>query len=192
MRLEDALTAQQNGADAVGFIFYENSKRYVDPQMVKSITLQLNPFINKVGVFVNESAANINAISKIAGLTNIQLHGEESIELAQMIDLPVIKVFNMDDSLTENLKIWQEFSVMIDSRDVQMRGGTGKILPWQLLKDIVFDKPIILAGGLNPTNVQEAIRILNPVAVDVSSGVEKSPGVKDRNLIRQFIKNVNN
>jgi phosphoribosylanthranilate isomerase len=190
-RLEDAITAQESGANAVGFIFYKESKRYVDPVTVKSITEKLNPFICKVGVFVNESTREINAIAKIAGLTNVQLHGDESIDTAKQINYPVIKALYFDNNLPENLKVWQNYNIMVDSGTRDKPGGTGKTLPWKILKELTGDLPMTLAGGLTPENIQEAVRIMRPVAVDVSSGVEKAPGLKERNLIKQFIKNVN-
>ena len=183
----DALFAQNCGADALGFIFYKKSKRYIIPKEVKRIVDDLNPFINKIGIFVNSTSNEINEIAAYCGLTNIQLHGDETVKFAESINRPVIKALNYNNQLVEQIDIWRNYSMLIDSGNKKTRGGTGHIIPWQMLKEIIGDLKIILAGGLTPDNVEQAIKIVIPHAVDVSSGVEKSAGNKDKLLIRQFI-----
>ncbi|KAA3617432.1 MAG: phosphoribosylanthranilate isomerase [Calditrichaeota bacterium] len=185
--LTDALFAQESGADALGFIFYKKSKRYIAPEIVKNITSELNPFISKVGVFVNSSADEINSYSALCGLTHVQLHGDEDISFASLINRPVIKALNFSAQLHEEVKVWKNYTLLIDSGDTENRGGTGQTLPWKELTKITGGLRFILAGGLKPANILEAIKITNAAALDVSSGVEKSPGIKDHSLVREFI-----
>lgn len=186
-RLEDALFAQESGADALGFIFYKKSKRYIEPEKVAKISTILNPFISKIGVFVDEEAEHINKICLQCGLTHVQLHGQESVDLAARIDRVVIKALNYSEQLTDDIRKWNGYNILIDSGTKDLPGGTGHTLPWEKLKDINPDKGIILAGGLNISNVQKAIEIVAPVAVDVNSGVEKSPSIKDHDLVKKII-----
>jgi len=188
--LNDAIMAESFGADALGFIFYPASKRFIEAEKAKSIIEQLNPFISKVGVFVNKSVEEINMVSQFCGLTHVQLHGEESVESVVKLEIPVIKALSYDENLDSQLKVWENFSLLIDSGNKIERGGTGKTLPWKSLVPRIKNKKIILAGGLTADNVVEAIKIIKPLAVDVSSGVEKSPGIKDPIKLRKFIERV--
>ena len=186
-RLEDALYAQESGADALGFIFYKKSKRYIETEQVAKISKELNPFISKVGVFVDEDPALINKICSQCGLTHVQLHGQEPVELAARINRVVIKALNYSEQLSDDIRRWNDYNILIDSGTKDLPGGTGHTLPWEKLKNIKPDHGIILAGGLNVSNVQKAIEIMNPMAVDVNSGVEKSPGLKDHDLVKKII-----
>ena len=187
-RLEDALFAEKSGADALGFIFYKKSKRYIDPSKAAVIISKLNPFISNVGVFVNESADTINKIASQCGLTHVQLHGDETEEIAKRIDPIVIKAINFSENILNEIKKWQKYQLLIDSGTREIPGGTGKTLPWDSLKNINIGNHFILAGGLTVKNVKQGIEVLKPMAVDVSSGVEIVPGIKDHNLVKQFIK----
>jgi phosphoribosylanthranilate isomerase len=189
-RLEDALFAQDSGADALGFIFYSSSKRYIDPEEAAEITGKLNPFLVKIGVFVNESTDRINDISVLCGLTHVQLHGDENPQIVSEIKRKVIKAINFSDNILDEIKKWRDHDLLIDSGTREIPGGTGKTLPWQELKNLNISKRFILAGGLNINNVAQGIKMLNPLAVDVSSGVEISPGIKDNNLVKRFIEKV--
>ena len=189
-RLEDALAAQESGADALGFIFYEKSKRFITDDNAAKIIKNLNPFIAKVGVFVNESSDKINEISAHCGLTHIQLHGTESPETVKHINRIVIKAINYTDNLSREISMWQGHPLLIDSGSKDIPGGTGQTLPWDVLKNLNIDRPYILAGGLTVNNIELALKMLNPAAVDVSSGVENSPGIKDHRLIKKFIEQV--
>ncbi|MCB0282915.1 MAG: phosphoribosylanthranilate isomerase [Calditrichae bacterium] len=188
--LDDAVAAQNLGADAVGFIFYQKSKRYISPENAKYIINSLNPFIAKVGVFVNESKENVGHIAKSVGLTHVQLHGNESVKYARSLLMPVIRAFNFSELKHVRLDDWQDFSVLIDSGSSSNPGGTGQTFPWQELVKEIQNTPFILAGGLNPENVLDAIKIAKPIAVDVSSGVELEYGKKSIEKIKQFIDKV--
>ncbi len=185
--IDDAISAQEFGADALGFIFYSKSKRNILPEKAFEIVQELNPFINKVGVFVNSTPQEINKIAAYCGLTQIQLHGDETVELAQTLQLPVIRALNFNSQLSGKIDKWRNYSLLIDSGNEETRGGTGQIIPWKKLKNMTGSSQIILAGGLTASNIKEALEIINPNAVDVSSGVEKSPGIKDKHLVKQFI-----
>jgi phosphoribosylanthranilate isomerase len=187
--IKDAIHAQESGADAIGFIFFEKSKRFVKEDDVKSIVKSLNPFICKVGVFVNESAERINKVAEYCGLTHVQLHGEENVELAKSINRPVIRALNFDDSILGNIRKWQEYDLLVDSGNIENRGGTGVPFDWQKFSKLNI-QDFILAGGLHPGNIEDAIKTVKPSAVDVSSGVEKSPGVKDPVLVKELIDKV--
>lgn len=188
--IQDAIDAQDCGADALGFIFYKKSKRYITPEDAKKIIGKLNPFIAKVGVFVNESGDKVNRIAKLAGLTHVQLHGNETVAFAKAMQLPVIRAINFNGLSSFNLKEWQEFPILVDSGNSITPGGTGEVFDWHKLSDIIKDIPFILAGGLTPDNVSDAVEITKPVAVDVSSGVELGPGKKSRKKIKLFIDKV--
>jgi phosphoribosylanthranilate isomerase len=188
--IEDALYAEAESADALGFIFYYKSKRFVLPEQVKQICEQLNPFTGRVGVFVNSDADEINNIATLCRLTHIQLHGDETPAFAESLKRPVIRALNFNENLEDQLKIWSGYPVLIDSGNSANRGGTGHTLPWEALKSIMGERKIILAGGLSPENILKAIKTINPFAVDVSSGVEQAPGIKDNNLVKKFIETV--
>jgi len=189
-RLEDALLAQESGADALGFIFYSKSKRYIDPEKAADIISRLNPFIMKVGVFVNENVSGINNISDQCGLTHVQLHGGESPNIVSRINRSIIKAINFSQNLVSDIALWQGRDILIDSGSKEIPGGTGKTLPWEALQALKLQHPFILAGGLSPDNIEKALAMLSPAAVDISSGVESAPGIKDPELVKQFIEKV--
>ncbi|MBI5682259.1 MAG: phosphoribosylanthranilate isomerase [Deltaproteobacteria bacterium] len=198
--IKDALAAAEYGADALGFIFYKKSPRCVDVKTVRKIVKALPPFITAVGVFVNETKDKINKIVDEAGLDVIQLHGNEPPEFCNSLKKNVIKAFRISNlkSQISNLKL-QEYNVsafLLDTFKEGVEGGTGETFNWVLAKKAKgFACPrmslsggrIILAGGLTPENVAEAIRIVKPYAVDVSSNVEKKPGKKDLKKLKKFI-----
>lgn len=185
--LETALAAVDYGADAIGFVFAE-SKRKITEDKAKYIISQLPKNVLKVGVFVNESKENIERISSYIGLTHIQLHGDESKELCASIKKPVIKAVSISDK--GSLKKIEGFSceyILVDGPKGKYRGGNGLTFDWNLLDTTLMeDKKIILAGGLTIENVEEAITLIKPYMVDVSSGVE-TEGKKDINKIKAFL-----
>ena len=199
--LEDALMAVEAGADALGFVFYEKSPRNVDPGVVRGITSRLPAKIEKVGVFVNEIEDSICEIADHAGLTTIQLHGDnENPQLADLIvgrwpRFKVVVGISMHHPKPEDRAMtWPSGAVhafLADTGNSSKYGGTGKTFDWRAsrpsIEAITRLRPVIVAGGLNPSNVAEAIRILNPWGVDVVSGVEASPGKKDPEKVRAFI-----
>lgn len=193
--LEDALISINRGADILGFIMYSKSKRYIKPIDVRHITSQLPPFISKVGVFVNENPRNVLEILSYAHLDYAQLHGDETPEDCEYVGPErVIKVFRFKN--IEEINIIENYidkvkAILLDTYSSRVYGGTGEPFDWNIAKAVKErypELPIILSGGLKPENVREAISIVNPYCVDVSSGVEKAPGRKDPQKISEFIK----
>lgn len=190
-RIEDACICEKYGADSIGFIFYKGSKRYIEPETAGKIAGRLSPFISKVGVFVNETAANINLISKIAGLNAVQFHGEEEPDFIREINLPVIKSFRVKEDFDfEILKMYEGCGILLDSFSHEEYGGTGKTFDWNKIPQDMR-KRIILAGGISPDNIDFIIKEINPAAVDVSSSLEISPGIKDENKIVKIMNRIN-
>jgi phosphoribosylanthranilate isomerase len=189
--LKDALFAVESGADALGFIFYKKSPRCISQKEVKDIVAQLPPFVETVGVFVNEASDKVNRIAEQCRLTAVQLHGDESPAFCRRIKRRVIKVFRvLDADSFKGISNYDVSGFLLDSYNDESRGGTGKVFDWNLALRAKKQGPIILAGGLNPYNVYTAIHRVKPYGVDVCSGVEKSPGVKDFIKIDEFIKSV--
>ncbi|MEH7109858.1 phosphoribosylanthranilate isomerase [Bacillus sp. JJ1764] len=189
MDVETGIAAARFGADAIGFVFAE-SKRKVTEQQAREIISHLPKHVLKIGVFVNETSEEINRIATFTGLTHIQLHGDETAEFCQSLSLPVIKAISFQDNeaLAKNNQFPAEF-VLLDGPKGKYRGGNGTAFDWnQVNIDLLQDKNIILAGGLNPDNVKAAINIIHPYMVDVSSGVE-TDGCKDLSKVKTFIEN---
>ncbi len=188
---KDALCAVAAGADALGFVFYAKSPRHVSAEQVKRIVAELPPFVTTVGLFVNTAYETIQQTMEITGLNVVQLHGDESPEDCRLIPYPVIKAVRVKDvdSVAE-IGSYHVSALLLDAWNDQQYGGTGESFDWQLAKSLTASQPLILAGGLNPGNVAEAIQIVNPYAVDVSSGVEECPGRKDHKKIHDFIQQV--
>jgi len=189
---EDARVAWESGADALGFILYAQSPRYVDPQIVKTIVSGLPPFIVSVGVFVNESSKTVQNIMEKCGLTYAQLHGDETPEYCETLDRPILKALRLKDrssflSLAEYRGRAGVKGFVVDTFSESSYGGTGQTTDWSLAAEVAQAAPILLAGGLTPENVQEAIAQVHPYGVDVSSGVEVRPGKKDHDKVRAFI-----
>jgi len=212
--LEEAHWAIDAGADALGFIFVPNSKRSIRPEQAREIAINLPPFMTRIGVFVNEAPTIVAQIVQRCHLTGIQLHGTEALEDYQQIGVPCIKAINISvDPIFKSkgatsspgdqpfIKLQHPLQnmigrvqgILVDATYKGQLGGTGLPLPWedpslQQLFDRIrsFDIPLVLAGGLTPENVQRALRVVKPYAVDVSSGVEHR-GVKSQELIKVFI-----
>ena len=184
---DDALFAVAMGADAVGFIFAP-STRQVAPQLVYDITRRLPPEVLTVGVFKNEHPSRVIEIANRSGVKAVQLHGretpEQTIEVAKSVRY-VIKVFDADSQHLARADRWGTDLVMIDSPG----GGSGKVFDWSLAGEVPDGVRLILAGGLDPDNVADAIAAVEPWGVDVASGVEAAPGRKDPTLVRRFISN---
>lgn len=189
--LKDVKVAVDGGVDAVGFIFYKKSPRSVTMQAVREIVLELPPFVDSVGVFVNETAEQINKISDHCKLDRVQLHGDESPAFCKKIRRRVIKVIRVKD--IQSLKKLSDYPVssfLLDTFSEDQYGGTGKVFDWNLAYSAKKYGPIILAGGLTPINVRQAIQRIQPYGVDVCSGVESQPGIKDHKKMQTFLKNV--
>jgi phosphoribosylanthranilate isomerase len=187
--LEDALTAVEAGADALGFVFYPASPRHVSPEQAAAIIRHLPPFVQTVGLFVNEEQAVIHTISDQCGLDVIQLHGEETPEYCSAIRRRILKAFRVKDITTlDALLQYQVSGYLLDAWSPNAHGGTGRTFNWDIAAEATKrGHLIILAGGLTPDNVAESIQQTHPYAVDVSSGVESAPGRKDATRVRRFI-----
>jgi phosphoribosylanthranilate isomerase len=189
--LDDALCAVAAGADALGFVFYEKSPRYVLPEKVGQIVVQLPPFVTTVGLFVNADAETIRQTMWTAGLNVVQLHGDETAEDCSLSPYQVIKAVRVKDADSlAGIDHYNVSALLLDAWNERQYGGTGEQFDWQLAKQLTGRLPLVLAGGLTLDNVAQAIRIVSPYAVDVSSGVEVRPGFKDHNKIRKFIQQV--
>jgi len=187
--LEDALTAVAAGADALGFVFHPASPRHISPEQAAGIIKQLPPFIQTVGLFVDEARDTVNTTADRCGLDIIQLHGEETPGYCDSLRRRVIKAFRVKDiSTLDSLVQYHVSGCLLDAWSPAAHGGTGQTFNWGIAAEAVKrGHRIVLAGGLTPDNVAEAVRRVNPYAVDVSSGVESSPGHKDAEKIRKFI-----
>ncbi len=189
--LEDALASADSGADALGFNFYKKSPRCIEPEKAAEIIAQLPPFVMPVGIFVNEREEKIREIQQLACLQALQFHGDESPEFCQRFGGRVIKAFQVKDK--ESLKNMAHYHVgafLLDSYRDGVRGGTGVTFDWHLAVVAKTFGKVILAGGLTPENVAEAVKLVQPYGVDVAGGVEKEKGIKDHAKIKKFIAEV--
>ena len=191
--LEDARFAAGAMADYLGFIFYDQSPRYIEPGEAGAIINWIEG-PEKVGVFVNQPLDEVNQIAKETGLDIVQLHGNETLEYCQLIDKPIIKVIHISpdtdvDELRARVALYSEVAsyLLFDSKIDGLWGGTGQTFDWNILNDITGDKPFFLSGGLNPGNVKEAINAVQPFAIDLSSGLEEKPGLKDFEKIEHLM-----
>jgi phosphoribosylanthranilate isomerase len=186
--LNDAKIAVDYGADAIGFVFAE-SVRQVNREKVKALVQKLPPFVTFVGLFVNETAKNIENICRYCGLNAVQLHGNEPPGfLDKLKRYKVIKAFRIKNERDINpINKYKSDAVLLDGYAENKMGGSGAAFDWKIVKKVKTSSPIIIAGGLTHVNVSRAIKIANPYGVDVSSGVEIRPGKKDRKLIKKFI-----
>jgi len=190
----DASAAAAYGASALGFIFYKQSPRCVTVEDACEILMGVSPFIKKVGVFVNEDRNIVNEIANKASLDLIQLSGDESPVYCKGLNRPYIKAVRVKNK--ESLNEINEYDTqytLFDTYSKSNFGGTGKVFNWDLIQNMPFEKRyIILSGGLNSENVKNAIKQVNPYAVDIATGVEKLPGKKDHEKMKNFIEAVRN
>jgi len=185
----DALHAVAAGADALGFVFVERSPRCVEPSLVAGIVTGLPPFVTTVGVFAARPVEEVEGIAWQCGLSLVQLHGDEGPEYCEGLGVRFIKAIRVrnEGSLRLLARYPQASAFLLDTYVEGKWGGTGQAFPWELaLKAKAYGR-IILSGGLTPENVVKAVRTVTPYAVDVSSGVEISPGRKDPQKVREFI-----
>jgi phosphoribosylanthranilate isomerase len=191
---DDAVMAVKLGADALGFIF-ASSPRKISPEKARDIIRKLPPFIKSVGVFINEDPNKINEMIKYCGIDDVQLHGDESPELCKKYMPRTIKALRVkDESILKQVPLFmgKVKAFLLDTYSEKKAGGTGKIFDWDIaLKIRDYDIPVILAGGLTPSNIEEAIQRVNPYAVDVNSGIEESPGKKSPALMKELFEKIN-
>lgn len=188
-RLEDALLAVRYGVDALGFVFYENSKRYITPDQAKQIILKTSPFTQAVGLFVNETADNIRHVLSNIPLNILQFHGDESPEFCRQFHRPYLKAIRVQSSV-DIVNAMAQYddarAVLFDAHIDGAYGGTGQRFDWELLPKNL-EGHWILSGGLNANNIRMALEMTGAIAVDVSSGVESSSGVKSPEKMQQFL-----
>jgi len=184
--LEDALTAARLGADALGFVLAPSPRR-VSPEQVREIVKALPPLVLTVGVFVDEKPDRIKEVKNFCGLDAIQLHGEESEEFVAALGGRVIKALKVNGPLSSWVGAYPAAALLLDAYRPGRAGGTGRTFDWDLAVDLARQRPIILAGGLTPENVVQAVAAVRPYAVDVSSGVEIEPGRKNYEKLENFI-----
>ncbi|MFT3930540.1 MAG: phosphoribosylanthranilate isomerase [Spongiibacteraceae bacterium] len=188
-RVEDALAAAAAGADAIGFVFYANSSRAVSAEIARDICAALPAFVTTVGLFVDADPSAVKKVLDVVPLDLLQFHGDESPAYCAQFSRPYCKALRMRDDL-DVIAAATQFedarSLLLDTYRAGVAGGTGETFEWQRVPQSLRDK-IILAGGLSPENVGDAIAQIRPYAVDVSGGVESNPGIKDVNKIHAFI-----
>ncbi len=196
--LKDAMAAVDAGVDGLGFIFYEKSPRNVDPEVAQVIIEQLPPFVDTVGVFVNRDREEVEEIIRYCRLGYAQLHGDESAKYCERLarfaaPCQVLKALRVGEHLQAgDIAPYNEHvkGFLLDTFQKDLVGGTGRSFDWSIIERLALKKSFILAGGLDADNVAAAIEAVHPYAVDVNSGVEKSPGKKDHELIKAFVRTV--
>jgi phosphoribosylanthranilate isomerase len=193
---EDAAIAVEAGADALGFVFYRESPRYINPTLARQIIMNLPPLVIPVGVFVDEDQQVVRSLMDDCGLEIAQLHGNESAIYCKELGRTILKALRVKDRST--FLAMAEYrgragvrGFVLDAFSEQAYGGTGQMIDWQLAAEAAKAANILLAGGLTPENVKKAIQAVQPYGVDVSSGVERAPGKKDHEKVRAFIRAVN-
>jgi phosphoribosylanthranilate isomerase len=189
--LEDAIMCETSGSDALGFIFYNGSKRYISPDTAREITKSLSPFTMKVGVFVNETIENINKTAVEVKLNVVQLHCDEYPERINNISIPVIKAFRVNDNFNYGiLENYPDSYYLLDTYSNTGYGGTGKIFNWGKIPT-KYKSKIILAGGISIENLEEIYTIVRPAGIDLSSSLESEPGKKDKEKVKKFFNKLN-
>jgi phosphoribosylanthranilate isomerase len=182
-RRDDAEAAADAGAAAIGFVFWPGSPRFVDPHRARAIVAHLPPFVTPVGVFVNQPAEYVRGVATLVRLGAVQLHGDEDAAYGSALRSPVIRALSIDRA--DRIEEWpRATTLLLDAHDPVARGGTGRTIDWAAAARIAAARRILLAGGLTPDNVAEAVTRVKPWGIDVSSGVERSPGVKEHARIR--------
>ncbi|MCP4596323.1 phosphoribosylanthranilate isomerase [Neptuniibacter sp.] len=191
-RLEDALVAIESGADALGFVFYEPSPRYISPEDAADIIQQLPAFVTTTALFVNETAGNVDRIVQETRIDLLQFHGDEEPGFCNRFERPYIKALRMKPELDLQVEADRYSSaqaILLDAYRPGVPGGTGEVFDWDRIPQ-QHPAPLILAGGLTADNIANAVSTVTPYAVDVSGGVEQSKGIKDADKVKKFINEV--
>ncbi len=191
-REEDALAAVELGASAVGFIFWDRSRRFIDPHRARRIVGELPPFVIPVGVFVNQPASEVNAAANVARVMAVQLHGDERPDDLRVVRRPALKAIAVGPGFAaEAVDDWPARTlILLDVHDPVGRGGSGRTIDWQEAAQVARRRRVVLAGGLTPENVGAALTAVRPFGIDVSSGVESRPGIKDHERLRALFEAV--
>lgn len=184
-RAEDAGLAVELGASAIGLIFWPGSQRYIEPAAAKKIVRSLASDVAAVGVFVDQPVDEISRIADEVGLAAVQLHGDESPDYCGQIRQRLIKAIRLNGPYPIN-EYGRDILILLDANDRDRRGGTGRTIDWVVASGVAEMRPTILSGGLNPENVAQAVATVRPYGIDVSSGVESAPGIKDAARLKQF------
>ena len=187
-RHEDALLAIELGAAAIGFVFWPGSPRFIDTYRARAIVAALPPLVTAVGVFVDQPEDYVRGVADLLPLGAVQLHGREPVERYVRAPYRVIKSVPVDDAFDPSgtLALPKHVTVLLDAHDPVRRGGTGRVIDWETAAGVARTRRTILSGGLNASNARKAIDTVKPYAIDVSSGVEVSPGVKDPAKLREL------
>lgn len=191
-RRDDALLAADLGASAVGFVFWQQSPRYVEPAVAAAIARHLPADVAPIGVFVNAPVDEMRRVAVEVGLAAVQLHGDEPPTLCDELPYRVLKAVAVVGAATHEAadRVPSRVTVLLDARDPVRKGGTGRTVDWRVAAEVAVRRRIFLAGGLRPENVGEALRAVRPYGIDVSSGVEVEPGRKDSGRLRSFFQEV--
>lgn len=184
--MQDAEAAVEAGAGSLGFVFWPKSPRFVDPYRARAIVWSLPAFVVPVGVFVNQAAEYVKGVAALVRLGAVQLHGDEDVPYAVGIGFPVIKAVSIGEGVdAARIDSWpRRMTLLLDVHDPVKRGGTGRTIDWTVAASTAARRRTLLAGGLTPDNVAAAVAAVQPFGIDVSSGVERSPGIKDHARIR--------
>ena len=181
-RVMDAEAAVAAGARALGFVFWPGSPRFIDPYRARDVAATLPPFVTAVGLFVNQPLEYVTGVASLVRLGAVQLHGDEPVAFAESIRTPVIKAVSIGTE--REIDRWPaRTTILLDAHDPVQRGGTGRTIDWDAAAVVAAKRPVLLAGGLTPDNVADAVARVRPFGIDVSSGVEREPGIKDRDKI---------
>ncbi|HIP38562.1 MAG TPA: phosphoribosylanthranilate isomerase [Desulfocapsa sulfexigens] len=197
-RIKDIEMGIAVGLDALGFIFYDKSPRNVTPDFVRSVVAKIPPFIDCVGVFVDRDKKEVEEIVEYCGLSHAQLHGNEDPKYCERLErfaspCHVIKAFRVgDQSKSTNFSPYDDVvhGYLLDTYIKGNAGGTGEVFDWSLIDRLGLQRPVILAGGLSTDNVEDAIKLVGPFGVDVNSGIEIEPGIKDHSKLKEFVRKV--
>lgn len=187
-RPEDAELAVRLGADALGFVLWDQSPRCVSREAAAAIASRLPAFVTRVGVVVNQSVQSVRSAADAIGLDVVQLHGDESVTSYRGVSRGLVRAMSIEsaEDAAAALNTPEDVTVLVDAADKTRRGGTGQRANWALAAEVARRRPLILAGGLNAENIREAIACVRPWAVDVSSGVEDAPGIKSVRRLEAF------
>jgi phosphoribosylanthranilate isomerase len=189
----DLVHAVAAGVDGLGFIFAKNSPRRIEPEKARELIKSVPPFVDAVGVFVNEDPDVVTDIIKYCGLTMVQLHGQENVDYCQLMPVRVLKSFAVNRDTDGSVMAFYDgvaAGYLLDTYHESMAGGTGQAFDWSLINGLGVPGPILLAGGLGAENVGAAIAAVHPFAVDVNSGVETTPGRKDHDKLTELVEAV--